>query len=110
MLYIVSTPIGNLKDITYRAIETLRDVDLIAAEDTRRTKILLNHYEILDKKMVSYNDHNKMRRIPHLIEILKSGKDLKKAKGIINLSRNLWTPVGLTEHHLTLIIGWTMTR
>jgi 16S rRNA (cytidine1402-2'-O)-methyltransferase len=76
MLYIVSTPIGNLKDITYRAIETLRDVDLIAAEDTRRTKILLNHYEILDKKMVSYNDHNKMRRIPHLIEILKSGKDI----------------------------------
>jgi 16S rRNA (cytidine1402-2'-O)-methyltransferase len=75
MLYIIATPIGNLQDITYRAIETLKSVDLIAAEDTRRTKILLDHYEIR-KPMVSYNDHNFRSRTPHLLNMLKEGKNI----------------------------------
>jgi len=76
MLYIVSTPIGNLKDITFRAIDTLREVDLILAEDTRRTSILLKRWMIKDKKIISYNDINKTRRTQEAIEILKQGKDI----------------------------------
>ena len=76
MLYIVSTPIGNLKDITLRAIDTLREVDLILAEDTRRTGILLREYMIKDKQILSYNDINKTRRTKQAIELLKQGKDL----------------------------------
>ncbi|MBW2977871.1 16S rRNA (cytidine(1402)-2'-O)-methyltransferase [Candidatus Woesearchaeota archaeon] len=76
MLYIVSTPIGNLKDITFRAIDTLREVDLILAEDTRRTGILLQRWMIKDKKMLSYNDKNKTRRTKEVVELLKQGKDI----------------------------------
>ncbi len=75
MLYIVATPIGNLKDITLRALDTLKDADLIAAEDTRRTGILLKHYNI-SKKMVSYNDFNKDRRAREFIGLLKEGKSI----------------------------------
>lgn len=76
MLYIVSTPIGNLKDITLRAIDTLREVDLILAEDTRRTKILLREYMIKDKQIISYNDINKTGVAKQAIELLKQGKNL----------------------------------
>lgn len=76
MLYIVATPIGNLKDITFRAIDALREVDLILAEDTRRTGILLKRWLIKDKKMLSYNDANKTRRTKEAINLLKQGKDI----------------------------------
>ncbi|HNR68182.1 MAG TPA: 16S rRNA (cytidine(1402)-2'-O)-methyltransferase [bacterium] len=68
-LFLISTPIGNLKDITLRAIETLKSVDLIAAEDTRTSKILLAHYQI-QTAAVSYHDHNKERVTPNLISRL----------------------------------------
>ncbi len=71
----MSTPIGNLKDISYRAVDVLNAVDLIAAEDTRKTKILLNHYNI-STPMVSYYEYNEFKRIPQLIDKLESGKDI----------------------------------
>ena len=74
-LFIVSTPIGNLGDITYRAVETLRNVPLIAAEDTRHTLKLLAHYDI-STPLISYFEHNKFSRIPKLIKHLTSGKNL----------------------------------
>jgi len=75
-LHIVSTPIGNLKDITFRAIDTLKESELILAEDTRRTSTLLNHYNIKDKKLISYNDKNKERKTPSIIEDLKQDKHI----------------------------------
>jgi len=75
MLYIVSTPIGNLKDITLRAIETLKSVDLIAAEDTRHSKILLNAYEITTP-LTSYYEHNKLSKSSYLLKLLQEGKDI----------------------------------
>ena len=72
LLYLVSTPIGNLEDITYRAVRILSDVSLIAAEDTRHSKKLLNHYKI-KTKMVSYFEHNRNIRIPFLIDNLING-------------------------------------
>lgn len=74
-LYIVGTPIGNLKDITLRAIETLKSVDLIAAEDTRHTRKLTAHFGI-NTPLISYFEHNKLTRGPHLIKILKEGKNV----------------------------------
>lgn len=75
MLYIVSTPIGNLKDITLRAIETLRGVDLIAAEDTRRTQILTQHYDI-PTPLTSYFEHNQFKKGEYLLKLLKEGKNI----------------------------------
>ncbi len=71
-LYVVATPIGNLEDITIRALNVLRTVDLIAAEDTRRTRKLLNHYQI-SKPLVSYYTHNDTQRGPELIRQLQEG-------------------------------------
>ncbi len=68
-LYIVSTPIGNLADITYRAVEILKTVDVIAAEDTRRSRVLLSNYDI-KTKMISYYEHNKYQKIKKITEIL----------------------------------------
>lgn len=76
MLYIISTPIGNLKDITLRAIETLKEVDLIVAEDTRSAGKLLKHYEIPKKPYVSYNDYNAIKKIPGIIDKLKEGNTI----------------------------------
>lgn len=71
-LYVVATPIGNLEDLTFRALRTLREVDLIAAEDTRRTSKLLAHYEIR-KPLVSLREHNEARETPKLVARLLAG-------------------------------------
>lgn len=71
-LYIVATPIGNLQDISHRALEILRSVSLIAAEDTRTTRVLLDHYDIATPT-VSYHSHNEVRRVPQLLERLVGG-------------------------------------
>lgn len=74
-LYLVGTPIGNLADITYRAVDTLRNVDLIACEDTRVTKKLCVHYEI-QAPLKSYHDHNKEQQTDYLIEQLQQGNNI----------------------------------
>ena len=74
-LYIVATPIGNLGDITLRAIDTLKAVDLIAAEDTRHTKILLDKYGIRTPT-TSYFEHNKVQKGDYLLKALKEGKSI----------------------------------
>ena len=74
-LYLVATPIGNLADITHRALQVLRDVELIACEDTRHTRKLLQHYAI-DTKTISYHEHNEQQRAAELIELLKQGSDV----------------------------------
>lgn len=74
-LYIVATPIGNLEDITLRALNILKEVDLILCEDTRVTKILLERYEIKTPTL-SYHQHSKLQKIDHIVELLKEGKNL----------------------------------
>lgn len=75
IIYFVSTPIGNLKDITIRALETLESVDIIAAEDTRQTLKLLNHYNI-KKPLISYHEHNKRESGEKIIKEVLNGKDI----------------------------------
>ena len=75
MLYIVPTPIGNLKDITLRALDALKEVELILAEDTRTTSNLLNHYQIT-KPLSPYHQHNEHKVLLHLIDQLSQGKKM----------------------------------
>jgi 16S rRNA (cytidine1402-2'-O)-methyltransferase len=75
VLYIVGTPIGNLEDITLRALRTLKEVDLIAAEDTRRTRKLLSHYDI-HTPLISYHEYSKQKRTRQLVEYLQEGKNI----------------------------------
>ncbi|MBN1879473.1 16S rRNA (cytidine(1402)-2'-O)-methyltransferase [bacterium] len=72
ILYIVGTPIGNLEDITYRSVKTLKSADIIAAEDTRRTRKLLTHLGVA-KPMIAYHDHNAAKAIPQLLEHIEQG-------------------------------------
>jgi 16S rRNA (cytidine1402-2'-O)-methyltransferase len=74
-LYVVATPIGNLEDITLRALETLRLVDIIACEDTRHTLQLLNHFDI-KKPLISYHQHSKIQKIEQIIDSLTAGKNI----------------------------------
>jgi len=75
MLYVVATPIGNLGDITLRALKILKDVDLVAAEDTRHSGILLKHYQI-HKPLISYHEHNEAMRTAQLVERLAAGEKI----------------------------------
>src|SRR3712207_743698 len=75
MLYVVGTPIGNLDDLTLRALQVLKSVDLIAAEDTRHSGNLLRHFEIR-KPLVSYHEHNEAMRTAELVERLGAGENI----------------------------------
>ena len=84
-LYIVSTPIGNLGDITLRALEVLKNSDIILCEDTRRSLKLINHYKI-KKKIISYHKFNEKKKLPLIIKYIKEGK-------ILSLISDAGTPV-----------------
>jgi len=109
MLYIVATPIGNLKDISLRALEVLKDVDLIACEDTRHTKILLKHYGIQTPTTCFYQ-HNRIIKAEYLIGLLKQGKDIALVSdagtpGILDPGHNLIDLAIRNNIPLTLIPG-----
>ncbi len=75
MLYIISTPIGNLGDMTLRGLEMLKQVDYVVSEDTRKTGMLLKHFEI-KKPQISFHAFNEQKTLPHLLDLLKEGKDI----------------------------------
>lgn len=75
MLYIVSTPIGNLEDITLRALRVLKEADYVVAEDTRRTRKLLSHFNI-HKELLSYFEYSKQKKVENIIELLREGKNI----------------------------------
>ena len=74
-LFLIPTPIGNLEDMTYRAVRTLEEVDVVAAEDTRHTGVLLQHFNIA-KLMISYHEHNKAEKGADLIQRLLDGQSI----------------------------------
>lgn len=76
MLYIVATPIGNLEDITLRGLRILREVDVILSEDTRHTGLLLKHYDIAPKQLVSFYDEVEWQKIPEILALLLQGKNI----------------------------------
>jgi 16S rRNA (cytidine1402-2'-O)-methyltransferase len=78
-LYVVATPIGNLADVTLRALDVLRQVDVIAAEDTRITSRLLNHYNIDAKRLVALHEHNEQRSAPRIVAELEAGRSVALA-------------------------------
>src|SRR4051812_43299755 len=75
MLYLIPTPIGNLKDITLRALEALKEVDVILAEDTRNSSRLLNHYQI-QKPLTPYHQHTEHKILQHLVDQMDAGKKM----------------------------------
>ena len=81
-LYLCATPIGNLEDITLRVLRTLREVDLIAAEDTRNSIKLLNYFEI-KTPMTSYHEYNKIEKAYQLIEKMRSGENIADRKSVV---------------------------
>lgn len=109
MLYIVATPIGNLKDISLRALEVLRSVDLIACEDTRHTKILLGHYGI-KTPTTSFFQHNRIVKAEYLLQLLKEGKTVALVSdagtpGILDPGYNLINLAIKNNIRITIIPG-----
>jgi len=94
LLYLVATPIGNLNDITLRALTTLREVDYVASEDTRKTGLLLKHFDI-SKPQLAFHEHNEERAGQHIEELLKQGKS-------VALVTNAGTP-GISDPGYTLV-------
>jgi 16S rRNA (cytidine1402-2'-O)-methyltransferase len=94
MLYLVATPIGNLGDITLRALETLRQVDVIASEDTRKTGRLLQHFEI-QKRQIAFHEHNEDKAVPKIMTLLAEGRS-------VAVVTNAGTP-GISDPGYTLV-------
>lgn len=94
MLYLVATPIGNLKDITLRALDTLREVDVVASEDTRKTGLLLKHFDI-HKPQIAFHEHNEQRAGERIEELLQQGKS-------VAIVTNAGTP-GISDPGFTLV-------